>query len=172
MTHTTSFEKTNLQLTTGGNGIKLPTSLIQIHFYYTILMLRTLFSREDKFARLGHPSFSNLENVISVSMMKESRVLREFYNIRYTTLKLSFFLLHFLTGLIPRFDLFQLLLSVISNLLLLVLLLIFRTLSAIDLETVDLWHILRLNRLWHRFGIYLSQPFLTIRRMCGKEHPK
>ncbi len=91
MTHTTSFEKTNLQSTKGDNGIKLPNPFIQNHFYYTILMLRTLFSRQDKFARLGHP-FPTLKMWVQYRWWKKAEFWGIFitFDIQHSNYHLSF----------------------------------------------------------------------------------
>jgi hypothetical protein len=78
----------------------------------------------------------------------------------------------FLLRIVARFDLLQLLLSVISDLLLLLRRSIFRSLSSINLETVYFWHIIVRYFLRYQIGIDLSNFLSTIMRMLAKEQPK
>lgn len=71
---------------------------------------------------------------------------------RYGIIDHSTFFLFF-AWVVPRFDLLELLLSVVGDLLLLLLQLILRALPAVDLETVDLWDVSCLDCLRDEVGV-------------------
>lgn len=84
-------------------------------------------------------------------------------NIYITNLSLLSLLL--LLVIISRFNLLELFLGVVGDLLFFLLLFVLRTLPAVNLEAIDLGHILRLYCLGNELRIDLSERKCTMSRM-------